>query len=98
MSSHFPIHVFTTNYMQMCMNTLSVIFDVISDSYIYIIMHVCWCTQQLHRCRDKDKDYLISIGMVGDLKNIVDGFMYNADLIAEAFSVIACLSDMGKSL
>ena len=34
--------------------------------------------------------------MVGDLKTIVDGFMYNADLIAEAFSVIACLSDMGK--
>ena len=36
--------------------------------------------------------------MVGDLKDIVDGFMYNADLIAEAFSVIACLSDMGKHL
>ena len=50
------------------------------------------------RCKDDDKNYLISIGMVGDLKTIVDGFMYNADLIAEAFSVIACLSDMGKPL
>ena len=72
---------------------LSVIFNVPC-----IIMCTCMHTHQSHRCKDDDKNYLISIGMVGDLKTIVDGFMYNADLIAEAFSVIACLSDMGKLL
>ena len=63
------------------------IFEVFSIHYIF----------QLYSCNNEDKNYLIKIGMVEDLKKIVDGFMYNADLIAEAFCVIACLSDMGKT-
>lgn len=77
-----------------------------SCQLLYCPLHPCVrvqyiCLHNPHyppRCKDDDKNYLISIGMVGDLKTIVDGFMYNADLIAEAFSVIACLSDMGKPL
>lgn len=48
----------------------------------------------LYSCSDEQKQYLLDVGIFGDLQLIVDGFMYNSYVIAEAFCVIACLSDL----
>lgn len=47
-------------------------------------------------CSDDQKEYLMDVGIFADLQAILDNFVSNPRVIAEAFCIIACLSDLSE--
>lgn len=55
-----------------------------------IIKYLC-CS-----CSSEQKQYLLDVGIFVVLQSILDSLTLSADVIAEVFCVIACLSDICK--
>ncbi len=57
-----------------------------------------YCMGTLFLCRnsDKYKDYMVTIGIVGDLSRILEDFGSDPEVVTEVFCVIACLADLGE--
>ena len=58
---------------------------------MYVCMYVC-----ISSCSNEQKQYLLDVGIFVVLQSILDDLNLSADVVAEVFCVIACLSDIGK--
>lgn len=66
-------------------------FNVILLCYCMLgVVIICSCCSS----SNEQKEYLLDVGIFGDLQCILDGFIDNPDVITEVLCVIACLSDI----
>ncbi len=57
---------------------------------------MCCALHSLYRSSNLYKEYMVTIGIVGDLSRILDDFVADPEVITEVFCVIACLADLGE--